>query len=147
MADNVQINPGTGVAIATDDVGGVQYQRIKLTDGTPDSSNHAVVDSSGALRTIDAGVNTSVRFFALALTTSNVPVYTGGANLANRVFIHMQNDSDVPIEFHNNVAFVAGTGTLIPSGQTAGFSFGPGITVYARAASGSGKTLRVIEMA
>jgi hypothetical protein len=33
MADNVTITPGTGVAIATDDVGGVQYQRVKLDLG------------------------------------------------------------------------------------------------------------------
>lgn len=33
MADNVQINAGTGPLIATDDVGGVQIQRIKLDLG------------------------------------------------------------------------------------------------------------------
>ncbi len=34
MADNVDITPGTGKTVATDDVGGVQYQRVKLTLGT-----------------------------------------------------------------------------------------------------------------
>lgn len=40
MADNVQLstNVGTGEVCATDDVGGVQYQRVKLTDGTADST-------------------------------------------------------------------------------------------------------------
>jgi hypothetical protein len=33
MADNVAISPGAGVTIATDDVGGVQYQRVKLDFG------------------------------------------------------------------------------------------------------------------
>lgn len=37
MADNV-ILPGTGELIATDDVGGVQYQQIKLVDATPNST-------------------------------------------------------------------------------------------------------------
>jgi hypothetical protein len=37
MADNVTL-PGTGEPIATDDIGGVQYQRIKLVDATPDST-------------------------------------------------------------------------------------------------------------
>lgn len=51
MADNVDITPGTGATIATDQVvGGAQYQRVKLTDGTPDSENHAVVDSNGRLQ-------------------------------------------------------------------------------------------------
>lgn len=33
MGDNVQVTPGIGVTIATDDVGGVQYQRMKLDFG------------------------------------------------------------------------------------------------------------------
>lgn len=40
MADNVAYTPGTGEIIATDDVAGVQYQRMKLTDGLPDSTTH-----------------------------------------------------------------------------------------------------------
>jgi hypothetical protein len=34
MPDNVAITPGTGTSIATDDIGGVQYQRVKVTFGT-----------------------------------------------------------------------------------------------------------------
>src|SRR4051812_46208755 len=33
MADNVAITPGAGTSIATDDIGGVQYQRVKVTFG------------------------------------------------------------------------------------------------------------------
>ncbi|MGL6210811.1 MAG: hypothetical protein ACRC14_13390 [Paracoccaceae bacterium] len=33
MADNVPVTPGTGALIATDDVGGVQFQLVKLTLG------------------------------------------------------------------------------------------------------------------
>ena len=33
MADNVAITPGAGATIATDDVGGVQFQRVKLDLG------------------------------------------------------------------------------------------------------------------
>ncbi len=29
MADNVAVTPGVGATIATDDIGGAQYQRIK----------------------------------------------------------------------------------------------------------------------
>lgn len=38
MADNVAITAGAGTTIATDDVAGVQFQRVKLVDGTLDSS-------------------------------------------------------------------------------------------------------------
>lgn len=37
MADNVTL-PGTGSVVGTDDVGGVQYQQVKLVDGTLNSS-------------------------------------------------------------------------------------------------------------
>ena len=33
MADTVPITPGSGANIATDDIGGVQYQRVKLISG------------------------------------------------------------------------------------------------------------------
>lgn len=33
MADNVEITAGSGTPIATDDVGGIQYQRVKLDLG------------------------------------------------------------------------------------------------------------------
>lgn len=33
MADNVQITAGSGTSIATDDVGGIQYQRVKAAYG------------------------------------------------------------------------------------------------------------------
>lgn len=49
MADNVGITPGTGATIATDDVGGAQYQRLKLTDGTPDSSAYIAGDTANGL--------------------------------------------------------------------------------------------------
>ncbi|MDM0042157.1 hypothetical protein QTI05_24175 [Variovorax sp. J22R193] len=47
MADNVPITAGSGTSIATDDVSGDQYQRVKITDGTADSANHLTVNASG----------------------------------------------------------------------------------------------------
>lgn len=46
MADNVGYTPGSGETIATDDISGVQYQRIKLTDGAGDSIEHMRVKST-----------------------------------------------------------------------------------------------------
>jgi hypothetical protein len=39
MADNVGYTPGTGATIATDDIGGVQYQRVKPTWGADGIAN------------------------------------------------------------------------------------------------------------
>jgi hypothetical protein len=53
MADNVTL-PGAGEIAATDDIAGVQYQRIKLTDGLADSTTHMRVRGENPLAT-DAG--------------------------------------------------------------------------------------------
>src|SRR5689334_5561236 len=39
MADNVNVTEGSGKIIATDDVGGVQYQRVKVTWGPDGTGN------------------------------------------------------------------------------------------------------------
>lgn len=53
MSDNV-ILPGTGESVATDDISGVQYQRIKITDGLADSTVPMRVRNINPLPT-DAG--------------------------------------------------------------------------------------------
>lgn len=66
MADNVQITPGTGTSVATDDVAGVQYQRVKVCFG-PDgsaadtsSTNPMPVTISGTLTTNANITNVSI---------------------------------------------------------------------------------------
>lgn len=48
MVDNVAITAGTGTTVATDDVGGSHYQRVKISDGTADSSTHLAVVAEDA---------------------------------------------------------------------------------------------------
>lgn len=67
MADNVQITQGSGTNIATDDVSNVQYQIVKLADGTDGSGTPVAVGagtSANALRVINAsdGGTIGVRF-------------------------------------------------------------------------------------
>ena len=60
MADNTTLNPGAGGdVVAADDVGGIKYQRIKLTlgadgvnDGDVSASNPIPVAESGPLLTL-----------------------------------------------------------------------------------------------
>jgi hypothetical protein len=49
MADNLNWTPGTGAVIATDDVGGNHFQKVKLVDGTSDSSAAISGDSTNGL--------------------------------------------------------------------------------------------------
>lgn len=48
MADNVAITAGSGTSIASDDIGGVQFQRIKLIHGA-DGTNDGDVSSANPL--------------------------------------------------------------------------------------------------
>jgi hypothetical protein len=63
MADNVAITAGSGTSIATDDVSGTHYQRMKLVDGTLDSTT-AIAAGGGleaaALRVTVASDSTGV---------------------------------------------------------------------------------------
>ena len=49
MADNVPITAGSGTNVATDDVAGVHFQRVKLVDGTLDSSTAIPGDATNGL--------------------------------------------------------------------------------------------------
>ena len=50
MADNVAITAGSGTSVATDDVAGVHYQKVKLAIGAADTANLLAV-GSGAIDT------------------------------------------------------------------------------------------------
>lgn len=92
MADNLELDPGSGGATAaTDDVGGVHYQKVKLADGSADSSTMVAVaggveanalrvtiasdstgvlsvDDNGAALTVDNGGTFAVQVDGSALT-------------------------------------------------------------------------------
>jgi hypothetical protein len=60
MADNVVLNPGAaGSTIATDDIGGIQYQRVKATWG-PDGTATDVDTGASALPIKDGGNSITV---------------------------------------------------------------------------------------
>lgn len=50
MADNVPITAGSGTNIATDDVSGVHYQRVKLVDGTLEGTDGIPGSATNGLR-------------------------------------------------------------------------------------------------
>jgi hypothetical protein len=69
MADNVDITPGTGATVATDQVGsGRHYQRVKLTDGVEGSENHASVRADGTQEVSLSDINAALYAILEALT-------------------------------------------------------------------------------
>jgi len=71
MADNVPITPGTGANIATDDIGGVNYQRIKLTLGADGAVDGGV--SSGNPMPVTGTVTATGPLTDAQLRASSVP--------------------------------------------------------------------------
>lgn len=89
MADNVAITAGSGISIASDDIGGVQYQRIKIAQG----ADGVGVDVSSAA--------------PLQVSLANT-----GAN-ATPVVVDLGANNDVTVT--GTVTANAGTGTMAVS--------------------------------
>jgi hypothetical protein len=68
MADNVDITPGAGATVATDQIGGRHYQRMKLTGGAEGSENHASVRADGTQEVTLSDVTAALWAILEALT-------------------------------------------------------------------------------
>lgn len=83
MADNFDITTGSGTTVATDDVGGVHFQKVKLMDPTADSSNAIATGqgdtTQGTIRVIHAG-DAAVSVSVLSGTITTVTAVTGITN-------------------------------------------------------------------
>jgi hypothetical protein len=71
MADNLTVTAGTGTTVSTDQVGTAHYQRVKVTDGTADSENHLVVDSSGNAMVKNAAGSALIGKVSIDQSTAN----------------------------------------------------------------------------
>jgi hypothetical protein len=80
VADNVAITAGSGTTIATDDVGTVHYQRVKLVDGTLDSSAAIPGDATSGLWVAPRPSTRHVQVQSAGLTTATT-AYTANDQL------------------------------------------------------------------
>lgn len=81
MADNIEITAGTGTPIATDEIGGSHYQRVKLTDGTPESTYSAIVTQAGEIKSIMSDLSVAIGSLLRSITR---PIWYGQSNNALR---------------------------------------------------------------
>lgn len=81
MADNIAVSQGVGTTVATDDVAGVHYQRIKLVDGTLDSTAAIPGDAANGL---DVDVT---RLPALAAGTNAIGTVTDSITAATGITV------------------------------------------------------------
>lgn len=73
MSDNVAITAGSGTTVATDDISGVHYQRMKLVDGTLDGTEAI---GGSAARGLQVDPRLKVVRIAVTPTISSSPAYT-----------------------------------------------------------------------
>jgi hypothetical protein len=95
MADGLNVTPGSGAVVATDEVTGLtptlsgtsQVQYTKLADGTPDSVNKALVGVNGALAVMPAADYIVVNGVASLVKRAfaNVPSATTDSNIITAV--------------------------------------------------------------
>jgi hypothetical protein len=95
MADNVAISPGAGVSIATDDIGGVQYQRVKLTFGVDGTATD--VSASNPAPVTGPLTDTELRASAVPVSAASLPLPTGAATQATLAEIKTQGDTAIAL--------------------------------------------------
>jgi hypothetical protein len=97
MVDNVAITAGTGTTVATDDVSGVHYQKVKVALGAADA---ATLASSGAGAT-DAGT------LRVVLSDDQISDI-GQTDLANSISVAPATDYYPPGTYSDDVGFTVG---------------------------------------
>ena len=143
MADNTTLNTGTGGdVIATDDIAGVKYQRVKITLGADgvnggdiSSSNAMPVSDNGSSLTVDGSVSVSnfpatqavsaTNLDIRDLTATDVVTVTGGAGQTADVKVTLDGEQVAISNFpatqpiSGTVTANAGTGSFTVSQATA----------------------------
>jgi hypothetical protein len=90
IADNVAITAGSGTSIATDDVGGVHYQKMKLYDATDGASAAIPGDATNGLRVYprpkaswlqqtSAGLTTATTSYSISDQVGTIFTFTNAA--------------------------------------------------------------------
>lgn len=112
MVDNVPITAGSGTNIASDDVGGVQYQRVKIAFGADGSAADVQATSRFPVApAMGSGGNLSATTAAIG---TNYTAFASQACLQATIV----NDSGVTIEVQQG-----GAGVAIPVWDQTTFTF------------------------
>lgn len=131
MADNVVL-PGTGSSVAADEIGGVQYQRVKIAVG----ADGAAADLAPGQATMAASLPVVISSNQSAVPVS-VPVplsTTGGGTEAAAQRVTIASDSTGVLSVDDNGGSITVDGTVTPaslSGALAAAAVTVGVTAVA----------------
>lgn len=155
MADNTTLNTGTGGdVIATDDIAGVKFQRVKLIHGA-DGVNAGDVstanplpvgDAGGTLTVDDGGLTLSVDDGAGSLTVDNAALSTtGGGTEAGALRVTIASDSTglVSVDDNGGSLTVDGSVTTAPAVNTTSGTLGALNAAVTRAFDGAGAGVHI----
>lgn len=144
MADNVAITAGSGTSVATDDVSGVHFQRVKLVDGAADSSAAIGGDATHGLDVDVTRLPRGSKTLSNATPTDSAASQVIAAN-ANRLSVIIYNASGGTVYLGEDNTVSATTGIPLVDG-TAITDQSSTDAWYARCASGVAGDLRIIEV-
>ena len=112
---DIAVTQGSGTNIATDNVSSVNYQKLKIYDGTPGSTNGMKVDTSGKAQVSMVALS-SATMNIVSVSTANV-TQVDSTLLSGRVSIETQNidpSANLWCGFNNSVTINNGR-KIVPS--------------------------------
>lgn len=113
MADNVGYTPGTGATIAADDLSGVLYQRVKISEGA-DGSATDVSAANPMPSSVPGAVSATILSLTTAATGTNYTAFSSQTCQA----LDIVNTSSVAIEYRrgatgNAMTILSGSSRLV----------------------------------
>lgn len=87
MVDNIAVSEGSGKTVATDDIGGIQYQRVKVTWGPDGTGNDSDVASGKPLPVQLRGSDGTDRSNLLPVSLATAPALVAGSAVIGKVGI------------------------------------------------------------
>jgi hypothetical protein len=124
MADNVGITPGSGATAASDDIGGVQFQRIKLVHGA-DGVNDGDVSSVNGLPVQGVGElmeAIEAMRFAINTLTKTIGMALPNAQGFPIMEVRQATAANLAVSVSGTVTSNIGTGSLANQTQIGGFA-------------------------
>ena len=113
MADNVGYTPGTGATIAADDLSGVLYQRVKISEGA-DGSATDVSAANPMPSSVPGAVSATILSLTTAATGANYTAFSSQTCQS----LDIVNTSSVAIEYRrggagNTMTILSGSSRLV----------------------------------
>lgn len=139
MADDVAITPGSGAVIATDDIGGRHFQRVKIAWGADGSASDVSATSPLPAETV---YRTTLRASAVSVGTSATAL--PATALSGRRLVVVRNAGSVTVYLGASDVTTTAGWPLEP-GWSLQLALGAELAIYGIVASGSG-AVRVLEV-